>query len=476
MPSALWVVSGLAIVPSAGCCLASSASAEAWAKVGRVESMRTVTPDAAAPAISSPRSRGQRAWGVFGRRDVQVALVGTLSLRLATSLFAALIAFGLHDVYAHNTAYMNSHGAGLGINIVPGMVDGPAAYLTSPWLRWDANVYLLIARNGYGFAESTAFMPLYPLLVRLGSYLTGGHFVVSALLISTFATFIAFLLLYRLAQRLTGSAQIATYSVTVACILPIAFFFVAPYTESLFLALSLACILAALDRRWGQAAVYVALASLTRQQGVLLGLLAVPTIAHALRDGWRAHQESVLERAAELWRAVRGPIVVPAASAASYLTWLAVLHYVLLAPLPMETLTSASGWHQHFTVPGLGVLTDLLLIGTQPGNILMHHLSVPLDAVAAIVAAALLMVARRRLPAGLLLYLIACWCAAVVKVQVDGETNSAARYLLALLPLAIIPATWLARARSTLRLGYVGVCLLLGSLYLSEWVFWAWVN
>jgi hypothetical protein len=44
------------------------------------------------------------------------------------------------------------------------------------------------------------------------------------------------------------------------------------------------------------------------------------------------------------------------------------------------------------------------------------------------------------------------------------------------LPLAVVPATWLARGRPALRVGYVALAFLVWIMFLSEWVFWSWVN
>src|SRR5262249_18413234 len=218
--------------------------------------------------------------------DVGAALYGTLALRIATSIFVILLAVLLHGPYVQVADQINREGAQLGIHVLPAPLTGLEAYVTSPWLRWDANHYLSIAQSGYTYSDASAFLPLYPLLIRLGSYLTAGNLVVSALLISTVATFFSFLFLYQLALRVTLSSQVARYSLLVACLLPIAFFFVAPYTESLYLALSLGCILAVLDGRWGRAALFAGVASLTRQQGVLLGVLALPALISSARSLW----------------------------------------------------------------------------------------------------------------------------------------------------------------------------------------------
>lgn len=43
------------------------------------------------------------------------------------------------------------------------------------------------------------------------------------------------------------------------------------------------------------------------------------------------------------------------------------------------------------------------------------------------------------------------------------------------LRLAVVAATWLARERQALRVGYVALVLLMWIRFLSAWVFWSWV-
>lgn len=400
---------------------------------------------------------------------VRTALVATLVLRLATSAFAALVILVLHPTYVQIIGTMNQQGGAMGVLVVPAPLTGPASYLAGPWMRWDANYYLDIAREGYVHATSTAFLPLYPLLIRITSFAFGGHLVPAALTISTVATFASFLCLYRLVERITASAGAARYTLVIACLLPIAFFLVAPYTESLFLALSLATILAALDRRWGRASLYALLASLTRQQGLLLAVLALPEIAAALHGMGVKHLHT-------FWARIWKPLLFACVPVATYGAWLCAVIFLLRAPTPAQLLTSTNGWNQHFTVPGVGVLVDLIDLVARPSDVLLHHLDLPLDAFAAILAAWGLLAMRKRLPAGLFMYLLLCWCVALTKVSAIWTTTSAARYLLAVLPLCVVPALWLMRARPVVRIAVLVVAAVVSCVYLLDWVLWAWVS
>lgn len=406
---------------------------------------------------------------------VMPALVATLALRIASSLFVAFVVSALHDTYVHVASEINLRGASLGLVVVPTPLTGPAQYLTGPWLRWDANEYVTLAAHGYSWYGSTAFLPLYPLLIRLVGTALGGHFVVAALLISTAATFVMFVLLYRLIVRITGSSRVATLSLVVASLLPIAFFFVAPYTESLFLAFALATVLAVMDSHWRRAALFALLATLTRQQGVLLCLLVAPELWLALRRAWHT-EGNWRERLREGWRALAGAGALTVAAVGTYALWMLILTVGLRSQTPWQVLTARNAWNQHFTLPGLGLITDLQLTALDPTTPLVHRFSMALDVSAAVLGGLGIWRARKTLPPGLVLYFFACWCVALTKVEASGATNSAARYLLALLPLCLVPASWLARSRPVSRLAYVGCSVVVSCVFLTNWVLWAWVN
>lgn len=410
------------------------------------------------------------------RTDVRVALAAALGLRLAASAFAALVVLLLHDPYVHVTKDVLARGMAMNIYVLPVPLTGPEAYLTGPWLHWDANHLIGIAEHGYEHTDATAFLPLYPLLVRFASVFTLGNSVVSALLISTLSTFFAFLLLYRLTLRFTQSPRVAGMAVLVAALLPISFFFVAPYSEPLFLALSLGCIWQALELRWGSATLLAVLAALTRQQGLLLGVLVLPSI-------WSDVRDVVVDGAGSVMRRLRGFLAVAGqgllfliAPLGAYIAWLFVLQFILGRGTPVQLLTAQHGWNQHFAVPGLAVLNDLASILRGPADAFQHYFSLPLDTAASILSLIGLVVTRRKLPASVWLYLAACWCIALVKVDFFGNTTSAARYLLALLPLCLVPAQWLENARPPARILLFGVFAYLWCFYFGEWLLWSWVS
>ena len=144
------------------------------------------------------------------------------------------------------------------------------------WNRWDAVNYLKLAEFGYHatgeMRPMMVFYPLYPWLINLFTYVTRDY-LVSAILISTIASFFVGLLLFRLIA-LDYSAEIAERTVWFLFIFPTSYFLHIGYTESLFLALALGCLLAARRQDWSLAGCLGAFACMARGPGILL----IPTL------------------------------------------------------------------------------------------------------------------------------------------------------------------------------------------------------
>ena len=143
----------------------------------------------------------------------------------------------------------------------------------SPLARWDAAWYLNIASSGYGDdVARTAFFPLYPLLVRGAGELGGGS--AGALLVGSFAvSLLAFLaalvLLWKLVSLELGR-PLARPAILLLAVFPGALYFGAPYSESLFLLVSVGAVYAARTGRFAWAGACAAAAAATRSAGILL--------------------------------------------------------------------------------------------------------------------------------------------------------------------------------------------------------------
>ncbi len=147
--------------------------------------------------------------------------------------------------------------------------------LYSFWLRWDTQHYLEIAKEWYSSSTvderhlHIVFFPLYPSLVKLFSYITGGDYLLAGLIVSNIAYAFCAYYIYKLV-RLDFDDDVAWKSVIFLSIFPTAYFFHAAYTESLFIALTIASFYYARVGKWWLVGVLAMLATLTRITGVLL--------------------------------------------------------------------------------------------------------------------------------------------------------------------------------------------------------------
>ena len=157
--------------------------------------------------------------------------------------------------------------------------------LVGPSARWDATWYLEIADVGYGDSEARpAFFPLYPLLIAMVSVVVRSP-VVAGIVVSL-ACFAGALVLLRRLTELELGADAARATTWLVALGPMAFFFSAVYSESLFLLLSVGAVYCARTDRWTWVAPLGFLAGATRSAGVLL---VIPLAILAWRSGRPQH-------------------------------------------------------------------------------------------------------------------------------------------------------------------------------------------
>jgi hypothetical protein len=262
--------------------------------------------------------------------------------------------------------------------------------------RFDAAFYLDIAAHGFGApaAGRTAFFPLYPLLIRLGTPLLGSG-VLAGAAISAAAFLLALVLLHRLTTLELGR-RAADATVWALALAPLAFFFTAIYSESLFLSLGVGAALAARRDRWRLACALGAAAALTRPVGIALVVVLVGLRVHS-RGGWAVARRD---------RALAWVLLSPGALVA-YLGVLAFDGRGWLAPFSAQ-----ADWGRTTTGPVLSVAAGAWAAGRGAIELvtgtplyrpeLGGPLSGPAEAIVLFVALAvvigLLIAGRRRLP------------------------------------------------------------------------------
>jgi hypothetical protein len=142
----------------------------------------------------------------------------------------------------------------------------------SPFFHWDADAYGYIAHHGYGLGAGgvaaevvrVAWFPFYPLLVKLAG---GSDWAM--IIIPNVCFFAALALLYVVAMVRMDSDR-ARLTLWLVALGPAAMFFSYPYTESLFLLVTVAAFFFMESGHWLLAGVAGMAAAATRFPGVLL--------------------------------------------------------------------------------------------------------------------------------------------------------------------------------------------------------------
>ena len=147
--------------------------------------------------------------------------------------------------------------------------------------NFDGVHYLRIAQDGYFAQYSQAFFPLFPILIRLFSFIfprvanldlnifTDPAYFYSGIILSNLFFLGALLVLYKLI-KIDFDKDISFLSIALLLMLPTSFFFGSIYTESLFLLLVVSSIYLIRKSHFFWAAVVIALSTLTRITGVML--------------------------------------------------------------------------------------------------------------------------------------------------------------------------------------------------------------
>ena len=157
--------------------------------------------------------------------------------------------------------------------------DDPHPFVNM-WSRWDAGWYLEIAKSGYsyrpGYPSSTAFFPLYPLLLRtihiiLRLPATDYWFLVSGIFASNICL-IAALIYFHKIIAIDFSKKVASRANLYLLVFPTTFFLSSVYAEALFLALVLGAFFYARTNGWIVACILAALAVLCRSQAIVIAL------------------------------------------------------------------------------------------------------------------------------------------------------------------------------------------------------------
>ncbi len=377
--------------------------------------------------------------------------------------------------------------------------------LAAPAARWDSAWYLVIAHYGYRpdlgvyTASRAAFFPLYPLGLRAISWL-GAPPVLAGVLLSTAALAAALYGIHRLttlelARRADGRAgaervaSAARLAVMLTAFAPMAFFFSAVYSESLYLALSVGLFWSARNGRWAWVGVLGALAAATRSTGLVLLLPALMIYLYGPRE----------DRPADFARAAAGRLraryrvrrdilwlgIMPLGVVA-YGAYLALAGGDALAPLRAQNV-----WGRHFAGPYVGIWDGLVAAFDGARQLLSFqsaHIYFPVGSGSPTVEAShnLLLLAfliaagfavagvLKTLPLAYGAYVIAALALPLSDPVAAQPLMSLPRFLAVLFPLVIWLAWWLGGHPRAQRPAIIASACMM-AFFAAEFSTWHWV-
>jgi mannosyltransferase PIG-V len=322
-------------------------------------------------------------------------------------------------------------------DVVPGHFDTHISVSRAPIARLlrqevltaDVNWYIGIAEHGYeqgpfnaDVPRNWAFFPLFPLLLRLASRVTG-EFLLTGMFISHLFFLLALFLLHRVSVLFGLSGDDADRCLFYLAFFPTSYFFSLPLPESLFLMLTVGGFYFAKSERWWLAGICGAFASATRTTGILL----LPAFALLY---WQMYQP--LRQLRPVRKDALALLLIPG----GLLSFMLYLHAITGNAFAFKGAMTAWGRQAGlFFSP----LYDYL---SQPGEIAAHWDFKLVNFLALVMAltCAVTLLKRRQFPLGIyaLLSLLVALSSALLQSQ--------ARYTMVVFPMYMVLATWGRRA------------------------------
>ncbi len=346
----------------------------------------------------------------------------------------------------------------------PGHVDATisankapvARVLRQEVLTADVNWYVGIAEHGYeqmpfnaDVPRNWAFFPLFPLLLRLASYLTR-EFVLTGMALSHLFFLLALFLLHRLGLQFGLSADDADRGVFYLAVFPTSYFFSLPLPESLFLMLTVGSFYFAKAERWWLAGLCGALASATRTSGILL----LPALAVLY---WETYRPILQLRDLRTWRKDALAVLLVPAGLVAFMVY---LHFLTGNAFAFKGAMAAWGREAGlFFAPLYEYLRAPGEIAAHWDFKLLNFLAVTL----AVVCGAVLLKRRQ--------YALAIYALLSLLVALSSALlQSQARYAMVVFPVYLVLATWGRRAKvdQLIRAVFVALFALMTALFAAH--------
>jgi Gpi18-like mannosyltransferase len=337
----------------------------------------------------------------------------------------------------------------------------PASFKLGQLLSaWDGQWYVSLSEQWYqkdpveriDLAKYVDY-PLYPALMRVISQSLGIDSYLTGILISMTCSIIGAVLLFKVTQNYF-SLSVARKSTILFLFSPMAIFFSAIYTESLFFALTLASIYMTQKHKWFGAGFLGLLASLTRSIGLLSLIVLIPlAVAHCRRT---------------LGLTRYYPIFTLVLVAAGFIGFTLYASYMTGIP---DAYTQAQQYFGRsapsFTNLTKYTLTTLFNFTKYPLHGIFHS---KLEVFTIISLIALSVIYAKKLTLPLTLYNLSL----ILLTLSSGTSTAIIRYLAASFPIYILLA--LAAKKTIIYTTLKYVFILLQSLFAIMYVNWYWVS
>lgn len=391
--------------------------------------------------VDTLRARWTRTW-----RDPawRTAVIVFLVMRLVLTFWM----WGMKQIYARPTPPDPDLRPYVGVAVE----SNP---LLEVWQRWDTTHYQAIAERGYtSFGLALFVPPLYPVLMRGVSLVTGGDTLLAGILVSNVFYLLGLVAWFRLVFREVGDRPAAQRAVVYLASFPTAFFFLAAYTEALYLFAAVLMFEALRAEKWGWAGIGGALASLSRLPGVVI-------VAPLLYVAWEdCHTRRKVRRG--VWGAI-GLTLLGAAIFPLYV-WLG-MGLPPWTPLLIQNIRNSGG----LAWPG----ANLIAAAQQAlsGQFVMTDV-IDLTFFTTFILGAVPV--WRKLPRVYGVYYLAVLALYLTRIAGSQPLLGIARYVLALFPLFMVLGQWGKNPwvnRLVLYASWAGLLFLAG-----QFAIWGWVG
>lgn len=335
------------------------------------------------------------------------------------------------------------------------------------WARWDSVYYLQIAQYGYGSSVALhSFFPMYPIVIFVVSQLLFHQWVLSGVVVSSVACFVALIYLFKLTAWEFGE-ETAKRAILYLIIFPTAVFLMAAYSESLFLALTVAGFYYARRGQWTASAIITFLAGLSRANALVL---CFPL----LYEAW----EQIGGNLKNLWY-IRPKLILPALAAIAaaplgllcFASYLALLTHDPLAFLHSED-TPPFGRHLTMPIQTLIIAVHNIVASLHDPSPLSRAVNSQ-DLTAAVLLIVVSIVSWWTLPRIYPIYLTAATLLILSSTVPGWALQSTPRFTLTMFPMYFVFAR-LGANRYWHRAFVITFATLLG-MYTAMFATWYWV-